>query len=150
MGREIGSTRVESNARRADRERTILASALSRIFISQALLDAWMGRGTVQLDGDIIRVDASETPIDLHITPAVSFEAVDGEGMDVYQVIGRVKSIAELLQMGGEHFDTSVVIGDIAYIVKPGFLTLPLASNGAPVVLDAQSWSALTHVLSQI
>lgn len=55
------------------------------------------------------------------LSPAVLFLRVVG-GEDAEALVGRVKSDEALQAMGAEHYVTSVVWGDTAYEVQPGFL----------------------------
>lgn len=123
---------------------------MPRIYISQALVDQWMGNGLVQLEGDLLRLNAGGMPTALFITPSVSFEGVDGGGADPYQLVGCVKTAHELGEMGAEHFDTSVVIGDVAYTVRPGFVGVPVGADGTETLLDPASWARLTTALGQM
>ena len=79
----------------------------------------------------------------LFINPAVYFERVDGSEPDAYQLVGTVKSAQELAQMGAEHYADSVVVGDYAYTVKPGFLAVPVGADGTETVLDSTAWGRL-------
>lgn len=116
---------------------------MPKIFISQAMVDDWLGGGRIALDGDLLRVDAAGTPMSLFIDPAVFFEKVDGSDADAYDVVGAVKTSQELAQMGGEHYETSVVLGDYAYTVKPGFVATPVGADGTETILDGAGWGRL-------
>jgi hypothetical protein len=121
-----------------------------RIYFAQTLIDQTLAQGRIQLDGDLVRLDAHGVPMQLFINPAVYFERIDGEGTDAQQLIGCVKSSQELAQMGAEHYDTSVVLGDLAYTVVPGFLGTPVGPDGTPTVLDPASWQRLSAFLQQL
>ncbi len=116
---------------------------MPRIFVSQAMVDDWLGGGRIQLDGDLLQVDAAGTPMSLFINPAVYFERVDGTEAEPYDLVGAVKSSQELAQMGGEHYETSVVLGDFAYTVKPGFIAVPVGADGTETLLDGAGWGRL-------
>jgi hypothetical protein len=104
----------------------------------------------IQLDGELLRLAAGATPTSLFITQAVYFEQVDGDDHDPYQVVGCVKSSVELAQMGAEHFDTSVVLGELAYTVVPGFVAVPVGPDGTETLMDAASWGRLRGALMQM
>ncbi|MEM9458297.1 MAG: hypothetical protein AAGF11_29240 [Myxococcota bacterium] len=123
---------------------------MPRIFVAQALVDRWLNDGRVQLDGELMRLSAGGAPTSLFINPAVYFEHVDAGGQDPYQVVGCVKSAQELAQMGGEHFDTSVVLGDHAYTVIPGFVAVPVGPDGTETLMDGVSWGRLQGALVQL
>lgn len=123
---------------------------MPRIFVAQTLVDQWLSGGLVQLDGELMRVAAGGAPTSLFITPAVCFERVDGDDPDPYQVVGCVKSSVELTQMGAEHFDTSVVLGDLAYTVEPGFIAVPVGPDGTETLMDGAAWGRLRSTLTQM
>lgn len=125
---------------------------MPRIFVAQTLVDQWLAEGMIQLDGELLRLAAGATPTSLFITQAVYFEQVDGDGddHDPYQVVGCVKSSLELAQMGAEHFDTSVVLGELAYTVVPGFVAVPVGPDGTETLMDAASWGRLRGALTQM
>ena len=119
---------------------------MPRIYVSQALVDRWLVGGRIELDGDLLRL--ASPPTSLFINPAVFFERVDGGDADPHQLVGCVKSSQELAQMGAEHYDTSVVLGDQAYTVQPGFIAVPVGADGTETLLDAGSWQQLVGALS--
>jgi hypothetical protein len=123
---------------------------MPRVFISQALVDEWLDAGGIELNGDLLRLDAGGAPMALSINPAVFFERVDGAEADAYDVVGVVKSAQELAQMGGEHYETAVVLGDYAYTVKAGFLAVAVGNDGAETVLDGAGWGRLLAGLSAL
>lgn len=123
---------------------------MPRIFVAQALVDQWLNEGLIQLDGDLLRLSAGGTTTSLFINPAVYFEQVDGDEPDPYQVVGCVKSSQELAQMGAEHFDTSVVLGELAYIVLPGFVAVPVGPDGTETLMDGATWGRLQGALAQM
>ena len=79
-----------------------------------------------------------------------AFERVDGDDQDPYQVVGCVKSSLELAQMGAEHFDTSVVLGELAYTVEPGFLAVPVGPDGTETLMDGAAWGRLRTTLTRM
>lgn len=123
---------------------------MPRIFIAQSLVDGWLSEGWVQLDGELMKLSAQGVPASLFISPAVFFERVDGGGGDPYQVVGCVKSSQELAQMGAEHFDRDVVLGEQAYTVEPGFVAVPVGPDGTETLMDGASWSRLRDSLLQM
>ena len=55
------------------------------------------------------------------VRQAVYFQADVGDGSDDYNLIGRVKEVASLEEIGAEYYMESVLIGDSAYQVVQGF-----------------------------
>ena len=83
----------------------------------------------------------------LFINPSVYFERVDGSDSDPYEIVGAVKTTQELAQMGADHYESSVVLGDFAYTVKPGFVATPVGPNGATMMLDPTTWGRLVGAM---
>ncbi len=123
---------------------------MPRIFVAQALVDQWLAEGMIHLDGELLRVAVGGASTSLFITPAVYFERVDGDDPDPYEVVGCVKSSIELVQMGAEHFDTSVVLGELSYTVEPGFVAVPVGPDGTETLMDGVAWGHLRGALAQM
>jgi len=120
---------------------------MPRIYLAQSLIDTWITHAMAELKGDTLRISLDSRYIDLFINPAVYFEQIDGTESDSYDVVGRVKTSQELAQMGADHYETSVVIADHAYTVKPGFIAVVIHSTGQEQVLDQASWAKLVKIL---
>ncbi len=116
---------------------------MPRIFMSQGVVDEWLHMGRVALDGDLLRIDTGSGGTALFINPAVYFERVDGGDGDPFELVGSVKTSQEVAQSGGEHYATSVVLGDYAYTVKPGFVAIPVGQDGTETLLDGEGWGKL-------
>lgn len=116
-----------------------------RIFVAQTLADSWLSARRVQLERDLLRLTEAGggAVTDLFINPAVFFERIDGTEADVHDVVGRVKTAQELAQMGADHYESSVVMGDYAYTVVPGYLATPVDPKGAEQELDGPAWTRL-------
>ncbi|MCH9684491.1 MAG: hypothetical protein K0V04_23855 [Deltaproteobacteria bacterium] len=123
---------------------------MPRIFVAQTLVDRWLSESQVQLDGELLRVPSGGASTALFISPAVFFEQVDGGDQDPYQVVGCVKSSQELAQMGAEHYDTSVILGEQAYTVRPGFMAVPVGADGTETLMDGSAWGLLVGTLQQM
>ena len=97
-----------------------------RLFVSQDVLDRWMIDESVSVDGDVMTLDGNQR---FRLLSAVCFtEELTGEG-DPNDLIGRVKDLETLSQMGGEHVSDSVILGDNAYTVVEGFLGQPVETE---------------------
>lgn len=120
---------------------------MPRIFVAQSLIDTWLNEGWILLDGELLRLSAGGAPTSLFISPAVYFLNVDGSDDDPYQVVGCVKSSQELSQMAAEHYETSVIMGEQAYTVEPGFMAVPVGPDGTETLMDGPSWSRLRDAL---
>jgi hypothetical protein len=98
----------------------------SRVFFPQAALDQWLSSGRIDLSGSEL-VIASEGRR-YRIVEAVRVLRVVNETPDIYEITGRVKTLAHLLELGAELLGDSLLIGDIAYQVIPGFWGTPIGS----------------------
>ncbi|HEY3356159.1 MAG TPA: hypothetical protein VGQ83_23105 [Polyangia bacterium] len=100
-----------------------------RLFISQENLDRWTIEEKVGLDGEVLTLRDAELQVQL--TPAMAVVRVAGGDADPHGLCGRVKTAAEITALGGEQYMTSLLIGETAYDVQPGFI-------GAPTPADPQ------------
>lgn len=120
-----------------------------RVFMSQHCIDRWHATGGIAITGDLLRFHAVPQA-SLFINPAVYFVRIDGGEADPYDILGAVKSSQELDQMGAEHWENSVVLGDYAYTVNPGFIASPVGPDGSPVMIDGGSWGQLIGAMEAL
>ena len=92
----------------------------NRAFLSQDLLDGWLADECISLDGDVLKL-LPKGPAFL-LTTAAYFQSEVTTGEDPLELCGKVKALAQIAELGGEHVPGSVVIGDSAYEVRDGFL----------------------------
>ena len=107
------------------------------LFVSQALLAAWAGQGRIDLDGRSIALLGGQVQGRRYgLEPAVRFLRVAGGGDDAAGLVARVKTLVQVRELGGEAMADSVVMGEVAYEVEPGFLAeaaaVEAASRAAP------------------
>lgn len=120
-----------------------------RVFVSQNSIDRWLGAGGIAIEGDFLRFHAVPRAI-LYINPSVYFVRIDGGEVDPYDIVGAVKTSQELAQMGAEHFESSVVLGDYAYTVNPGFVASPVGPDGVPMMVDGATWGQLVGAMEAL
>ena len=120
-----------------------------RVFVSQNCIDLWHSSGGIAIDGDHLRFHAVPSA-SLAINPSVYFERVDTGDTDPYDIVGAVKTAQELAQMGAEHYERAVVLGEYAYTVNPGFVASPVGPDGAPVMLDGATWGQLVGAMEAL
>lgn len=101
----------------------------NRIFFPQAALDAWIADDRVELHLQELVIKAEGRRYSIEEAVRV-LEEVSGAA-DVHQVVGKVKPREALEFAGAELFDTSMILGDNAYEVVPGWLGLPIGSFDA-------------------
>ncbi len=92
---------------------------MSRLFVSQELLDQWSGEGKVELEGNVLKL-INEGRF-FEIQPGVRFVKV-AAGEDRQQLNCKVKTEAQMSAMGAELYMNSVLVGEDAYDVQTGFL----------------------------
>jgi hypothetical protein len=100
---------------------------VNRFFWPQELLDQWIVDEKILLEGD--KLTLAEGKRDFKVSQAVYFVADVGDGQDLHELVGRVKEISTLEEMGAEHYMDSVLLGDSAYQVVPGFTGEPAAKQ---------------------
>jgi hypothetical protein len=96
-----------------------------RFFFPQAALDQWMSDGSAELhDGQLTLAIGRKFKLTeaLHVLREVS-----GVG-DERNLVGRVKARGLLAELGAEIVETSMLIGDAAYDVEPGWIGIPIGS----------------------
>lgn len=102
------------------------------LFVSQSLLDAWAEQGRIDLDGQSIALTSGDGRGRRYaLEPAVRFLRVAGGGADTERLVARVKTLDQVRERGGEVMAGSVVIGEAAYEVEPGFLAEAAAVEAA-------------------
>ena len=109
-----------------------LSSSGGLLFVSQALLDAWASQGRIDLDGgSIALLGGPGRGRSYALEPAVRFLRVAGGDGDAAGLVARVKSLSQVRELGGEAMADSVVVGEVAYEVEPGFLAEASAVEAA-------------------
>jgi hypothetical protein len=105
------------------------------LFVSQTMLDGWVGQGRIDLDGHLMTLRAGDGQGRSYaLEPAVRFLRVVGAEGDPHALVGKVKAMARLREVGAEALGDSVVLGDVAYEVQPGFMAEAHAVQAAATV----------------
>jgi hypothetical protein len=99
--------------------------SLARVFVPQEALESWVAEGRAQLDGEVLVLEE----VSFQLASAVRFIAEVAGGGDSPELVGKVKTLAQVVELGGEHVTASVVLGDNAYEVIDGFLAHPAAGS---------------------
>lgn len=94
--------------------------AKNAMFVSQETLDRWLTEERVEVEGE--RMTLLPEGQRFELTSAVHFVAEVADGGDEAQLVGRVKSLEAVAELGGEHYADSVILEDNAYEVVEGFL----------------------------
>src|SRR5262245_51329568 len=110
----------------------IRSGNMARLFISQGRLDSWVLEDRIKVDGDIMTLAGDSRFFKLK--PAIRFMKVSGGAEDPNHLVGKVKPVAEVEKLGGEHFMESVLLGETAYDVQTGFIGEPQVGGSAQPV----------------
>lgn len=108
----------------------------NRVFFPQTALDEWIADDRVELAADElqIRADTEGRPSDAaagrryRIVEAVRVLREVTETPDPNDLVGKVKSKAYLAELGAEILESSMIIGDNAYDIVPGFAGAPIGT----------------------
>jgi hypothetical protein len=102
-----------------------------KLFLPQTQLEEWALADKADLrDGKLVVM--AEGGASYPAVPAVHFvQLVSGE--DTHKLVSKVKTEAQLATLGAEQMADSVLVGEAAYEVVPGYLT---EVTGAPRPVD--------------
>lgn len=95
----------------------------NRVFFPQGALDEWLVDGRVELTKDELVLKSEGRRYRIIEAVRVLREVTGTE--DVSELIGRVKTVAFLTELGAEILQDSMVLGDNAYDIVPGFVGAP-------------------------
>jgi hypothetical protein len=102
----------------------------NRVFFPQQVLDRWLRAGDAELFANELTLKAERKRYRLVEGIRVLAE-VSGSG-DPYDITGKVKTVAFLSELGAELLGESMLIGDNAYEIVPGWLGQPKELTQAP------------------
>ncbi len=90
-----------------------------KLFLPEKTLEEWsLSEKADLVEGKLV---VKETNSSHPIIPAVAFsKTVSGD--DTHTLVGRVKTTTQLAALGAEHLQDSVILGDTAYEVVPGYV----------------------------
>ena len=90
-----------------------------KLFLPQKTLEDWSGSEKADLeDGKLVVKDTKSAH---SVVAAVHFVKVIS-GTDAHQLTGRVKTMKQLDELGAEHMMDSVLLGETAFEVVPGYV----------------------------
>lgn len=100
----------------------------NRVFFPQEALDQWMGDAKVDLrDNELTIVGVGRR---FRLAEAVRVLREVSDTADPHELVGRVKARTYLDQLGAEIVESSMLLGDAAYDVEPGWIGIPVGSFG--------------------
>jgi hypothetical protein len=112
----------------------------NRVFFPQASLDQWGVEGKIELTPTELVIIAEGRRYEITEVVRVLVEVTGSP--DPHGITGKVKSKAELEAMGAEILENSMIIGDNAYDVVPGWA-------GTPVLSFAEHLGSAQHKLAR-
>jgi hypothetical protein len=92
----------------------------NRVFFPQDSLDHWIGESRVDLVGNELVIRAENRRY--RVVEAVRILSEVSGTPDVHEIVGKVKSVSFLSELGAEILGSSMVLGDNAYEIMPGFM----------------------------
>jgi hypothetical protein len=98
----------------------------NRVFFPQAALDKWVSEDRVELGDGVLVIKAERRRF--RLIDALRVLAEVSGGGDMFGIVGKVKTVNFLTELGAELLGDSILIGDSGYDVVPGFLGLPIGS----------------------
>jgi hypothetical protein len=98
----------------------------NRVFFPQDALDQWISEERVELVSTELVLKSENRRYRVVEAARVLAEVTGGD--DTFELVGKVKSIVFLTELGAELLGSSMVLGDLAYEVVPGFLGTPIGS----------------------
>jgi hypothetical protein len=105
-----------------------MIASMARLFVSQTQMDKWTTEGKVRLHDDIMMLPAMSRSFKL--SSAVHFtKMIDGD--DKKKLLGKVKTLAQLTELGAEHYGASVIMGETGYECTEGFVGTPIEGSVA-------------------
>ncbi len=98
----------------------------NRVFFPQRALDQLMAADRVDLVGSELVVKAEGRKY--RVVEAVRVLKEVTGGLDEHELVGKVKSMSFMTELGAEILDISMVLGDLVYEVVPGFAGTPIGT----------------------
>lgn len=108
----------------------------NRVFFPQAALDFWIVDGAVELTDGVLTILGEGRRYEL--TEAVHVVREVSGGGDQHGLVGRAKTRASLEKLGAEIVESSMLLGDAAYDVAPGWVGTPVGAFADHVGSEAR------------
>jgi hypothetical protein len=104
-----------------------------KVFISQGAIDSWISGELVEISDS--RLSFRGRPGSLDLVPASLFQRISAGQTDPHTLVGKVLDEEAILALGGETYMSSVLLGEVAYDVEPGFVGVPVSAGDGPAVV---------------
>ena len=96
----------------------------SRVFYPQQALDQWLSENKIELTSKELAIRAEGRRYRIIETMRVLSEVSGQE--DANEIVGKVKSVNYVAELGAELLGTSMIVGDNAYEIVRGFIGSPV------------------------
>ena len=121
------------------------------LFVSQEVLESWTEQGKIAFQGDLMTLCAGEGQgLSYVLGPAVRFMKVLGTDRDPNALLGKVKTDGQLRTLGAEQLGDSVVLGELAYEVQPGFVAERALQAASPVERPGASAAGARSIAPEV
>lgn len=114
-----------------------------RVFFPQASIDQWGVEGKIELSSDELVLVAEGRRYRITEAVRVLVEVTGAE--DPHGIVGKVKPKAELEPMGAEILENSMILGDNAYDIVPGWAGTPETSFAEHLASEARRAARSAH-----
>jgi hypothetical protein len=94
---------------------------MHKIFFSQRILDSLIDEGKIRLDKNVLTLLLPDTP-SFELEPAYRFVRTSDAGPDPHGLVGQIKYEKDMKALNAEVYLDSIMYGDTAYEVEPGFI----------------------------
>jgi hypothetical protein len=98
----------------------------NRIFFPQHALDMWLADARVELEGNVLTIKSEGRRY--RVVEAVRVLGEVTGTVDSSDLVGTVKTVAFVTELGAELLESSMLIGDNAYDVVPGWVGSPIGA----------------------
>ncbi len=98
----------------------------NRVFFPQEALDRWLVDGKVEISGSELTIPNERRRY--RLVEAVRVVSEETSHTDPDELVGRVKTMLYLTELGAELLGDSMVLGDNAYRVVAGWLGTPVGT----------------------
>ncbi|MCW5827955.1 MAG: hypothetical protein KIT79_01445 [Deltaproteobacteria bacterium] len=116
-----------------------MSTAAKPVFFSNQIIDTWSEGKKIAIAENVLTVNkAPGVTVQFMLDEAYRFVKTSDGSPDPHQLIGKVRTVKQLEQMGAEAYMNSCIYKDIAYDVEQGYLGRPLASGASAKVEAAK------------
>jgi hypothetical protein len=98
----------------------------NRVFFPQEALDRWLREGRVEISGSELTIVKERRRY--RLVEAIRVLSEEAGHTDPDELVGKVKTVLYLTELGAELLGDSMVLGDNAYRVVAGWLGSPIGT----------------------